>query len=381
MAFYEPKPGGNPSSFTPIHDSPDPVRHGAAGVSRVQTTKPWWNARYWPKKVWAGVAAIVVIVIVIAVAVGVTQSKKDAYPNYTELSYSLKDTFEGENFFDNFDYFTGYDPTSGFVHYVPESQATSLNLTYASSTSAVLRVDTSVGPTDNPDASTGRFSVRITSRNTYDDGLFIFDVKHTPYGCGTWPALWLTDPSNWPDNGEIDVVESINQGTDGNQMTLHTSSDCSMDVRRKQSGSVKYKNCDQAKNDNAGCGVVDDDDSYGPALNKAGGAVMALEWRDAGIRMWQFARGSIPSDITSKNPKPDTWGTATADFPSTDCNIGNHFRNNSIVANIDLCGDLVYSSWDSSGCSSNCSDWVANNPDAFTDAYWEFGTFQVYKAS
>lgn len=29
----------------------------------------------------------------------------------------------------------------------------------------------------------------------------------------------------------------------------------------------------------------------------------------------------------------------------------------------------------------NCRDFVAKNPSAFTNAYWEFGGFQVYKAS
>jgi hypothetical protein len=30
----------------------------------------------------------------------------------------------GTSFFDNFDYFTGYDPTGGFVHYLNLEQAT-----------------------------------------------------------------------------------------------------------------------------------------------------------------------------------------------------------------------------------------------------------------
>lgn len=67
------------------------------------------------------------------------------------------------------------------------------NLTTATSTSAVVRVDTSVGPSSSPDASTGRFSVRLESKVQYNNGLFLFDIKHTPYGCGTWPALWLVE--------------------------------------------------------------------------------------------------------------------------------------------------------------------------------------------
>lgn len=70
------------------------------------------------------------------------------------------------------------------------TRLTPQNLTYASSSSAILRVDTS---TEGQDAASGRYSVRVTSKLQYDSGLFILDVKHTPYGCGTWPALWLSE--------------------------------------------------------------------------------------------------------------------------------------------------------------------------------------------
>jgi hypothetical protein len=367
------KPSGFPASYSevPEHRSLRPA----------QTTLPWWNPRYWPKKVWAGIVTLIVVLAIIVGAVVGVNAKKNAYPNYSELSYSLAETYEGEQFFDKFDYFTGYDPTGGFVHYVPREQAEQLNLTYASSTAAVLRVDTSVGPGSEPDASTGRFSVRVTSKATYNSGLFLFDVLHSPFGCGTWPALWLTDPSNWPDHGEIDVLEAVNQAEDGNQMTLHTTSGCSVGGRRKMTGTAGHKTCDHAKNDNAGCGVTGPEDSYGAALNDRGGGVMALEWRDAGIRMWQFARGAVPADVDAKKPNPAGWGEAAADFPSTGCDIGSHFKNQSIIVNIDLCGQLVYALYGDSGCPSNCTDFVANNPTAFKDAYWEFGSFEVYQAS
>lgn len=350
-------------------------------VRHASSTMPWWNPRYWRKRVWAAIIIVIIVIVIIIVAVAVGKARKNIYPDYTPLSYSLKDTYGGESFFDQFNYFTGYDPTEGFVHYVPKAQAELLNLTYASPSTAVIKVDTSVGPNDKPNASTGRFSVRIESKKTYENGLFIFDVKHTPYGCGTWPALWLTDPFNWPNHGEIDVMESTNKAEDGNQMTLHTTGDCSMDVRREDTGKTLQKNCNHEKDDNAGCGVLSEPAGYGTVFNKNGGGVMAVEWRHEGIRMWQFGRDSIPSDIKGNNPKPDTWGTAVADFPNTHCNIGTHFKNQSIIANIDLCGSLVYHVWDNSGCSGKCTDLVANNPEAFENAYWEFGTFQVYQAS
>lgn len=53
---------------------------------------PWYNFRYWGKRAWAGVVAIVVIIIIIVVVVAVEVTKKTAYPDYTQLTYSLSET-------------------------------------------------------------------------------------------------------------------------------------------------------------------------------------------------------------------------------------------------------------------------------------------------
>ena len=74
---------------------------------------------------------------------------------------------------------------------------------------------------------------------------------------------------------------------------------------------------------------------------------------------------------------------ALADFPSTECDITSHFRNQSIIVNIDLCGELAaqpqyYQSL--YHCPGSCSDFVANNPSSFEEAYWEFASFKVFQA-
>ncbi|KAG9227952.1 glycoside hydrolase family 16 protein [Amylocarpus encephaloides] len=345
---------------------------------------PWWHPKGWGKKILGGIAAtIVILIVVIVVPVVVTRNKDNAYPNYSTLTYSLSESYSGTSFFDEFDYFTGYDPTAGFVHYVPSEQAEALNLTYASSSSAILRVDTSVNSSSVPNASTGRFSVRISSKKQYaNNQLFIFDVKHTPTGCGTWPALWLVDQDHWPTNGEIDLMEAVNVvGSTENQIALHTTEGCTMSGQRKMTGTSLQASCLNSTHGNAGCGVHAGPSTFGTDYNTGGGGVMAMELRSAGIRMWQFARSTIPSDILANAPDPSIWGDATADFPSTHCDIDTHFRNQSIVANINLCG-----SWAGAAevfaenCSGTCSDFVADHPTAFADAYWEFGAFQVYSA-
>lgn len=187
-------PFQNKSGFALHSDpyGPPPTYEKAA------TSGSKWAPRNWSKKTLMAVIAGSVLIIAAIIVGAVVGSEENSYPDYSALDYTLLDTYSGTDFFDNFDYFTGYDPSDGFVHYVPNTTATSsqYNLTYASSTRAILRVDTT-----DTDASTGRYSVRITSKKQYDSGLFIFDVLNSPYGCSTWPALWLSDPSNWPTNG------------------------------------------------------------------------------------------------------------------------------------------------------------------------------------
>lgn len=179
-------------------------------------------------------------------------------------------------------------------------------------------------------------------------------------------------------------MEATNNATTGNSVALHTTDSCSMDVKRKETGTSSYTNCYNGTNDNSGCGVQGVASTYGPVFNAAGGGVMAMELRSAGIRVWQFSRSSIPSDLTARSPDPSTWTTPFADFPSTDCSIDSHFKNQSIIANIDVCGTWAGSTsvyktqW---GCPSDCTTFAANNPSAFDNAYWEFGNFTIYSAA
>jgi Glycosyl hydrolases family 16 len=152
--------------------------------------------------------------------------------------------------------------------YLNATGAAASNLTFATDTSAIIRVDSTTRNT-----STGRDSIRIESVSTYDNGLFIFDILHSPFGCGTWPALWLTDGYNWPTNGEIDVLEATNIAIQGNAMTLHTTQGCTMNVKRNQEGRSLDTDCHNATDNNAGCSVQGEPITYGPDFNAIGGGV------------------------------------------------------------------------------------------------------------
>lgn len=119
-----------------------------------------------------------------------------------QAAWTLQDTYEGSTFFNGFDFFTSADPTHGFVQYVDQATAQSSGLIYNQGSQVIIKADnTSTTPN-------GRPSVRISSQATYNSGLFIFDLEHMPFGCATWPAIWLVGP-NWPNGGEIDVCSFI----------------------------------------------------------------------------------------------------------------------------------------------------------------------------
>lgn len=245
-----------------------PVVPASKSPERKLQEVPWYNPRGWSPRQRLGAISATVIIIVVVIVGAVEGVKANRYPDYRPLNYQLRDTYAGPSFFDHFNYFSDEDPTNGFVVYVDEETAQDLKLTYTTNTSAVLRVDSFT-----PNTIDGRSSVRIESKNTYDTGLFIFDIIHTPYGCGTWPALWLTDGYNWPNNGEIDILESNNEGSNGNEVTLHTTPGCSMNVKRKETGDAVFKTCDNSTNGNSGCGVRGDPSTYGEAFNANGGGV------------------------------------------------------------------------------------------------------------
>lgn len=50
------------------------------------------DPRRWGKRVWIGLGIVVVIVLAVVPAVVVTEQKKNRYPDYSPLTYSLSET-------------------------------------------------------------------------------------------------------------------------------------------------------------------------------------------------------------------------------------------------------------------------------------------------
>ncbi|KAB5594009.1 glycosidase C21B10,07 [Ceratobasidium theobromae] len=311
-----------------------------------------------------------------------TSSAPYSAPTSSGKKYTIKDKYAGQSFFDGWSFFDYADPTNGQVDYLSKSDATSAGLAYVQSDGvAVLKVDN----TTTLAQGQPRKSVRIQSNNQYSSGLFVADILHMPFGCSVWPAFW-TVGDNWPNNGEIDILENVNLATT-NQYTLHTgsSSTCTLDsnpiAKFKATSNMMGKTCASKEGDNAGCGFADPDSaSYGQGFNDAGGAVLAMEWQSTGIRIWRFKRDSIPADLQgdAASPNPDTWGSPVAAWSSATCDIANQVKKHTIVINTTLCGGWAGDAYATSGCPGTCSDRIMN-PSNFDNAVWKIKSVAVYQ--
>jgi len=159
--------------------------------------------------------------------------------------------------------------------------AQGMNLTSVGQDSFIMRAD----PGGVDPASRGRKSVRIESKNLYETHVMVADIRHMPEGTPTWPALWEFG-SDWPNNGELDIIEGANDNPGGNLMSLHTSPGCTQPMGgRDMKGAPVSDNCDAFVNGNQGCGVKSDtQESFGPAFNGAGGGWYAVERTDNYIK-------------------------------------------------------------------------------------------------
>lgn len=203
--------------------------------------------------------------------------------------------------------------------------------------------------------------------------------------CGSWPAFW-TFGSDWPRDGEIDIIEGVNSQT-ANDMTLHTGAGCVISHTEAFTGQRTTPNCDVealGQDANAGCQIASNDiATYGSAFNANGGGVYATEWTSSAVSVWFFRRGAIPDDLSGGNPDPSGWGKPAAKFEG-ECDVDQHFRNHNLIFDLTFCGDWAGNVWGQdlvcSPQASSCQEFVQNNPNAFVDAYWKVNSLKVYQS-
>ncbi|PQE28297.1 hypothetical protein CJF32_00010550 [Rutstroemia sp. NJR-2017a WRK4] len=313
--------------------------------------------------------------------------------------YSLVDNYEGVNFFEMFDFYTGKDPTSGFVSYTSKEVAENPNSDLGVALVKTNEYNQSYMGVDYVNVvTTGRPSVRIQSKKTYTQALIIADLAHMPASiCGTWPAFWTVNTTNYPQYGEIDILENINEKTVSLQ-TLHTGDGCYISGNQysnQLTDNITSYNCNDkatssifgAQDETSACsGTNTDPNSYGTTFNAAGGGVYAMQWTSEVIRMWNFAAGSIPADITAGTPDPATWKTPSFTTEGGVCNIDELFANHQIIFDTTFCGGYAGQTgfWQETTCYDatkypTCNSYVAANPEAYKEAYWLINSVKVYQ--
>ncbi|KAI0664261.1 glycoside hydrolase family 16 protein [Cubamyces menziesii] len=289
-------------------------------------------------------------------------------------SYKLAERYEGKNFFDGWDFFTGSDPTHGNVNFVDGDDASKLAYVQDDGT-VVLAVD------DFSDVAAGgnRNSIRITTKKSWERGLFIADIYAMPHGCGVWPAYWsLGNGKDWPNAGEIDIIEGVNLNSQ-NQITLHSGPGCLLDKAADALSNLLGTTCESSNGNNAGCAWQQKgNNTFGHLFNMQAGGVWAHTVESDAISVWFFDRDNIPADITNQQPDPSTWGTPDALFPNTQCDISSHFLAQSLIFDITLCGDWAGPAYSGSSCPGTCSQAIANASN-FNLAKWMIGSVSVYQ--
>jgi hypothetical protein len=371
------------------------------------------------------VPTLLLVILCVSRIILNTESKskvaKDAVNLVPAGPYTLVEVQEGKSFFTHYNFFNGPDSvgSAGYNTYVSQSRAEKLGI------ASIITDDNDeefVYMASAPTEDGPRESVRLEGKTRFERGLFILDVRHMPDGCGVWPAFWLTDEENWPNNGEIDILEGVNGQTTA-KTALHTSDKCDMfqhvapyaatgqweritGVPDHFTGELDFEtnkgadNCDwEAPHQwyNEGCTFVHDrDDTIGGPVNAIGGGLYVLEWDPVGryhesgidmgyIKAWVFT-DDIPRNLNDViatagledasqrvMPWPESWNALPyAYYTIGDGDSGcsaDHFKNMRIVINLAFCGAVSGNRF-SSECPKQAGRYNAtNDPVTTCNAY------------
>ncbi|KAI0354226.1 hypothetical protein OH77DRAFT_1405539 [Trametes cingulata] len=305
-------------------------------------------------------------------------------------AYNLAKEYSGSSFFSGWDFGNGtYDSTThGHVNYLNQSSATSQKLAYVNDAGhAVLKVDDfSFVPWQEK-----RNSVRIESTDFFPVGsVILFDATHLPFGCSVWPGFWTKGPA-WPQGGEIDIVEAVNL-MGSNQMALHTQSGCTQPSDVKQLGSTIGSDCSAGVDSATGCAVSEKQpNSFGGDFASAGGGVWATQFDESGVFIWFWSRKDVPDTVTNAKDTidPTSWGTPSAAWPASSCDVNKFFTPQQLVLDITLCGDWagephIYQSTCGGDLGNSTVDvcYINNvintNGTNYHDAYFEISSIKVF---
>jgi hypothetical protein len=250
--------------------------------------------------------------------------------------------------------------------------------------------------------------------------------NHSSHSSPPPPLYCSSHNSNWPVNGEVDIVEGINY-QDQAKTALHSDDGCKMNdiplgtmtggwdtaqgIPDAKTGipdmTLRYaQNCfayDPKQWINQGCVAVDTkgNGSLGVPLNEKGGGVFVLEWDPVNrfMKTWVFTpHTEVPDNladaIQTANladehriiPDPNQWPLPYGYFAigtGTNC-PASHFKHMRLVLNTAFCGSVSGTRYQMD-CPKQakefktCKDWINSRPDEMNEAYWKIKGVYVYE--
>ena len=185
-------------------------------------------------------------------------------------------------------------------------------------------------------------------------------------------------------------MRGVNRTLAHNSMTLHTGPGCVVDnTPSEYLGTLVNSSCDASASGimgALGCSIPAPINNTfngqplataGPDFNAQGGGVYVMSWTAQGVAVWLFPRTAVPADISSGNPNPSSWTQKPlAKFAGAGCDFSKALAPMNLIINIDICGQWAgadyVDGWE------GCNNFAAMNPQAYKDAFFEFGSIKMY---
>lgn len=296
---------------------------------------------------------------------GLTVLVLSSFPLRPEAAYKLDWEARGSNFFDDFD-FKLDNFNYGAAAYLTQEEAVAAGVVKAFDTHAILQTGKSVGNRSLPK----RESAFIQSKKGWKHFLLMVRFDHLPWGCGLWPAMWtLGFGKEWPEGGEIDILEYVNDLPQ--EVSFHTghSNQCRLDGELVN---AKYGAMPDANGNDYNCVTDYSLAQTGCSPNKlpllpgeqwsGGGGMLALESTSEFIKVFHIP--AAHADIAGE-PKPEEWDEWVVSYfpfaeseektPGSCPNSKDLLTEQRLIMNINMCGEWGSPTW---GLAKTCLNQV-----------------------
>jgi len=279
------------------------------------------------------------------------QSPIDSCFESTGNGYRLDWEASGHAFFDDWDYLD-WDFNHGAAQYLRREQAMAEGVTAAHDTHAILRVGERGLPYK-------RKTAKVRTRKAWKYFLAAVRFEHVPFGCGLWPAFWMSGIYGpWPNNGELDILEYVNDMT--SQTSLHTGvrNKCKLDgAKLTMPNCTAFYDLNRMNYDcttnyptNLGC-AANRWPVPSPAEWNVNPVTFAIERTERFVKIFRIPNHELPKNLLENNPQPDTWDKWIVGYyplaASWECpNPADVMSPQQLILNINMCGDWAGKIWD-----------------------------------